>query len=124
MFLFFWIFGGGGAKEPGLEVRELETKDITLFLCICGGGIGANEPGSEERRVETGALVTKVAGGQGVGHAATERDGDRVGAAGTSVLEHLETWLMYCSLRITVWLQYRQWKWSVVLHSLLHFEMK
>jgi len=50
--------------------------------------------------VETGALITTVAGGQSVGHAATERAGDRVRAASTSVLEHknmaYELFLAYC----------------------------
>lgn len=50
--------------------------------------------------VETGDFETEVAGGGGVGNAATEGDGG--GAANASVLEHLETCRMYWSLRITV----------------------
>lgn len=76
---------------------------VSLFFLICGGGGGAKVPGSEERGVETGAFETEVAGGGGVGNAATEGDGG--GAANASVLEHLETCRMYWSLRITVWLQ-------------------
>ncbi len=78
---------------------------VSLFFLICGSGSGggAKVPGSEERGVETGDFETEVAGGGGVGNAATEGDGG--GAANASVLEHLETCRMYWSLRITVWLQ-------------------
>lgn len=64
-------------------------------------GGGTKVPGSEERGVETGGFETEVAGGGGVGNAATEGGG----AANSFVFEHWETCLVYWSLRITVWLQ-------------------
>lgn len=85
--LNFWGWcKGAWIKGKGDRDWKHHSLSLPLYLWWWGWCKGGRIRG---KGIETGDLVTKIAGGEGVGHAATEGLGDGVGAASASVLEHL-----------------------------------